>query len=32
MPPKREFKADAKHASPEAEEAIPDAVGNELID
>ena len=30
--PNKAFKADAKHAKPEADEAIPDAVGNEFID
>jgi hypothetical protein len=32
MFPNSPFKAVAKHARPEAEEAMPDAVGNELTD
>ena len=32
MFPKRPFKAVAKHAKPEADEAMPEAVGNELTD
>jgi hypothetical protein len=32
MFPNSPFRAVAKHAKPEAEEAIPEAVGNELTD
>ena len=32
MLPNSPFKAVAKHAKPEAEEAIPEAVGKELTD